>query len=66
MATAAAVAAHQHCGEEDEQGERQDDRQADCVVNPLVVFVCHKAPKLVEKILDAVNLPFHGSVGKFQ
>lgn len=60
MATAAAVAAHYDGGEEDQQGKRQEDHQAHRVVDPLVVFVCSKAPELVEKILDAVRFPIHG------
>lgn len=60
MATAAAVAAHHQSGEEHQQGKSQEDHQADCVVDPLVVFVCGEAPKLVEKILDADCFPVHG------
>lgn len=60
MTTAAAVAAHQHCCEEDEQGKHQEDHQADCVIGPLVVFVCGEAPQLVEEILDTVRFPIHG------
>lgn len=59
MATAAAVAAHHQSSEEDEQRESQEDHQADCVVHPLVVFVCSETPELVEKVLDAVCLLFH-------
>lgn len=60
MATTAAVAAHHQSREEDQQGKSQEDHQADCVVDSLVVFVCSEAPKLVEKILDAVYFPLHG------
>lgn len=60
MATAAAVTAHQQSGEEDQEGENQEDHEADCVVQSLVVFVCHKAPNLVEEILDTVYFPIHG------
>lgn len=54
MATTAAVTAHQQGGKEDQQGKSQQDHQADSVVDSLVVFFCHNAPKLVEKILNAV------------
>lgn len=60
MATAAAVAAHHQSNEEDQQGKSQEDHQAHCVVGPLVVFVCSKAPDLVEKIPNTVNFLIHG------
>lgn len=60
MTTAAAVAAHHQSGEEDQQGQSQEDHQTGGVVHPLVVFLCSKAPDLVEKILDAVSFPIHG------
>lgn len=60
MVTAAAVAAHQQSGEEDQQGKSQEDHQANGVVHSLVVFVRHQAPELTEKILKAVDAPIHG------
>ena len=60
MATAAAVAAHRHSDEEDQQGKREEDHQADGVVNPLVVFFVGEPQDLVEEILNAVNSLIHG------
>lgn len=57
---AAAVAAHHQSCEEDQQGESEENHEADGVVGSLGVFFCHKAPKLVEKVLDAVYFPIHG------
>lgn len=57
---AAAVAAHHQSREEDQQGESEEDHEADGVVDSLGVFFCHKAPKLGEKVLDAVYFPIHG------
>lgn len=38
MTTATAVTAHHHRCEENKQGKRQEDHQADCVIGPLVMF----------------------------
>lgn len=60
MATAAAMAAHRQRREEDQQGKREQDHQADGVVDPLVVFVGGEAPELIEKVQDAAHRPIHG------
>lgn len=60
MTTAAAVAAYHQRSEEDQQGKSQENHQADGVVDTLVVFICSKAPELIEKIQDAVCLLSHG------
>lgn len=55
MATAAAVAAHDEAGEDDEEGQSQQDHQAHGVEDALVVLVSHKTPQLPEKVLNSVH-----------
>lgn len=58
MATAAAVAAHDEAGEDDEEGQSQQDHQAHGVEDALVVLVSHKTPQLPEKVLNFVHFFF--------
>lgn len=54
------MTAHHQRGEEDEQGECEENDQAHCVVDALVVFFSGEAPQLVEKLLDAADVLIHG------
>lgn len=56
MATAAAVAAHDEGGEDDQEGHGEQDHQAHGVEDALVVLLCHETPQLPEKVLNFVHL----------
>lgn len=59
MATAAAVAAHDEGGEDDQEGQGQQHHQAHCVEDSLVMFVRHKAPKLPKEVLHTFCFTLH-------
>lgn len=55
MTAAAAVAAHDERGDDDEEGQSQEDHQAHGVEDALVVLVRNKTPQLLEKVLNFVH-----------